>query len=90
MKDKAVIDALPVVAWRVTVPAIDGAAVVGAKTRGRALASAFNNARDLGYPVEWKDFRAKRAPQYDNSKAVTSPGRAWEEDYLPKPPPIDS
>ena len=52
-------------AWMVYCKALHTLIVVAAANRGQAHAHCFLNAREVGYPVDWKDFACRRAPQFD-------------------------
>jgi hypothetical protein len=44
--------------------------VIRTTSAARAKFRAWDSARDVGYKVEFSDFRVKRAPQFDGAKLI--------------------
>lgn len=62
------IAAMPIRAWRVTMKSLpnEQGGVYGARARSIAVSRALSGAQTAGYVVDWKDFRAVRAPEFDS------------------------
>jgi len=61
----------PMRAWRVFVPTQQAGPVslTMARTRGGAISRNLANAQGAGYTYTWKDFRVKRAKEFDDAFA---------------------
>jgi len=53
--------------------------IIRAKSAARAKYKTWFSARDVGYKVQFGDFRVRRAPEYDNAKLI--PDRCYGEDF---------
>lgn len=53
--------------------------VVRTTSAAKAKFCAWDSARDVGYKVEFGDFKVKRAPQFDAAKLIQ--GRCYGLDY---------
>lgn len=67
--------------WRVitTVWEPPLACIVRAPSRAKARFKAWQSANDVGYRMNFADFKVKRAPEYDHAKLI--PGRCYGEDF---------
>lgn len=68
-------------AWRTSWNGID--CIVAADSRAKAVASTWRSAFDAHYEVEWKDIRARRAPEYDQWAEVAPAGRPIDPKLVP-------
>lgn len=62
--------------------------IVFAERRGQAQAATMRDAQDAGYKVKFTDVKVKRAPIYDNRRAINGnipvTGKSLSAEYLEK------
>lgn len=55
--------------------------IVAACTHSQARYTSYLSARDVGWDVSLTNFRAKRAPEFDEVMAKQRPRTCWSLDY---------